>query len=222
LTGGSGSSSSGSENQQSSGSENHLPFDYFSYIDTKSRARSKNSSCYFFIEQNYFDSFFRQFAKFKQIETTLIKKYSNLIEINSPIRFVNQNPSVSMIEADGGKLKYISIENSIYLINRYCLRLPSDALTQLSPRFEIYVRLNGDNERFEFKCSLYLPVNSSIHEAIDSDWHVDVYRAKALSAYKACFILFCRNELNELLEPITKEMFYRINHRNDQDDEREW
>ena len=193
----------------------HLPFDYFSYIGTKTRARSKKACCYFFIEQNYFDSFFRQFAKFKQIENTLIKKYSRLIQLNA-----GMNMSTVVAES-GSKLKYVSVENAIYLINRYCVRLPSDALTQLSPRFECVSRLSKAGG-VEYKCSLYLPVNSSIHEPIQSDWETDMNRAKSYAAYRACFVLFKKNELNEMLEPITKEMFYRQNHRNDEDDEREW
>lgn len=35
-------------------------------------------------------------------------------------------------------------------------------------------------------------------------------------------ILYKRKELNDMLEPITKEIFYRLNHRSDIDDEREW
>lgn len=197
-------------------SNDHLPFDYFSYIGTKTRARSKNASCYFFIEQNYFDPFFRQFAKFKQIESTLIKNYSKLVEINSGFRCLNAN------EFACTRLKHISTENSIYLINRYCLRLPSDALTQLTPRFEIYTKLNNSTQQIEYKCDIFLPINSSIHEPIQSEWETDLFKAKSGAAYKACFVLFLKNELNEFLEPITKEMFYRYNHRNDGDDDREW
>jgi len=199
----------------SNSSNDHLPFDYFSYIGTKTRARSKNASCYFFIEQNHFDSFFRQFAKFKQIENTLIKKYSKLVTINSGFPLLNSN------EFSSTRLKYITTENSIYLINRYCLRLPSDSLTQLTPRFEIYTKLNISNQ-MEFKCDLFLPINSSIHEPIQGEWENDVFKAKCGAAYKACIVLFLKNELNEFLEPITKEMFYRHNHRNDEDDDREW
>ena len=68
------------------------PFDYFSYINTKSRAKSKNASCYFFIEKNYFDSFFTQFVRCKQIEQVLTKNYSKLIGLNKAfIKPTNSN-----------------------------------------------------------------------------------------------------------------------------------
>lgn len=117
--------------------------------------------------------------------------------------------------------KCLSLENSIYLVNRYCIRLPSDALTQLSPRFQLKTR-PASNQQYEYKCFIHLPINSSIREAIQSDWEPSIELAKAKSAYKACLILYLRNELNELLEPISKEMFYKLKHKSDEDDEREW
>ena len=202
-----------SVNAESSGhASDQLPFDYFSFISTKTRARSRNASCYFFIERNYFDSFFFQFSKFKQIETSLIQNYSKLIE---------ENAGVFKPAARNYTEKCLSLENSIYLVNRYCIRLPSDALTQLSPRFQIKTRL-ASNQKYEYKCFIHLPINSSIREAIQSEWEPSIELAKAKSAYKSCLILYLRNELNELLEPISKEMFYKLKHKLDEDDEREW
>lgn len=63
----------------------HLPFDYFSYIATKVRAKCSSSDCYFLIEKNNFHSFLRQFTRYKQIENLLINNYSKLIEQNKPI-----------------------------------------------------------------------------------------------------------------------------------------
>jgi dsRNA-specific ribonuclease len=191
-------------------SNDTLPFDYFQYIRTKTRTKRKNASCFFFIEQNYFDSFFRQYVKFKQIETTLIKNYSILIKENDKI-----SQSKNTID-DSTPIDSLTLDNSIYLLNRYCLRLPSDALTSLTPRFQIY----KDGSRY--KCLIYLPINSGMRDPIESEWHDSLAEAKLNAAYKTCLILFTKNELNDQMEPITKEMFYKINHKYDADDEQEW
>ena len=62
-----------------------LNFDYFTYIGTKARARSPHASCQFFVEQRHFDAFFRQFVRFKQIETSLRRNYSLLVAKNEKI-----------------------------------------------------------------------------------------------------------------------------------------
>lgn len=191
-----------------------LPFDYFTYISTKSRAQSGNTSCYYFIERNNFDVFFHQFVRWKQIERTFIQKYTKLLNNAS-----NQIRLVDTVDAS----KSLTLDNSIRFLNKYCIRLPSDALTQLTPRNIIITRQGGqEGAELEFKCIIYLPINSGIHESIESDWELSVTLAKKAASYKACLILTKKRELNDLLEPITKEMFYRLNHKSDVDDEREW
>ena len=201
------------------------PFDYFSYINTKSRAKSKNASCYFFIEKNHFDSFFTQFVRCKQIEQVLIKNYSKLIALNKA--FIGpsnsdeeKTPKLSTNKSSESlgneRNTVLSLEASIRIINKYCIRLPSDALTQLTPRCLTLSR--GD----AYKCLIYLPINSGIHEPIESGWEASVEIAKTSAAYNTCLHLFRSKELNEWLEPITKEIFYRLNHQSDADDEREW
>jgi hypothetical protein len=74
----------------------------------------------------------------------------------------------------------------------------------------------------EFKCLIYLPINSGVHDSLESEWEPSAELAKKAAAYKACLLLAKRRELNDSLEPITKEIFYRLNHKSDVDDEREW
>lgn len=90
-------------------------FDYFAYIETKSRAKSKQAHCHFFIEQSHFAAFFAQLNTYKQIESLLINNYSTLISFNRPI--ISYPLSTSH-----GKF---TLENSIFFLNRYksCLRL---------------------------------------------------------------------------------------------------
>lgn len=180
-------------------------FDYFSYIGTKSRAQSRNASCYFFIERTRFDSFFTQYIRCKQIEETLAKTYSSLIKQN---RANSLSKKLSK--------QRLGLDNAVQVVNKYCIRLPSDALTQLTARSLI------KQEGAKFKCTIYLPINSGCRDPIESDWETSVDLAQAAACYKVCLVLFCKSELNDLLEPITKEIFYKLNNKSDADDEREW
>lgn len=67
-----------------------------------------------------------------------------------------------------------------------------------------------------------MPINSGIHENLSSDWEPSAEAAKANAAFNALLELYSRDELNEHLEPITKELFYKKMHRPDEDDIREW
>lgn len=111
--------------------------------------------------------------------------------------------------------------NKTIFVERYCIRLPSDALTQLTPRYELVESPDG-----KFKCNLRLPINSGVHETIssgaDDEWYESGEAAKANAAFAALLELYARGELNESLEPITKELFYKSIHRPDEDDMREW
>lgn len=87
-------------------------FDYFAYIETKSRAKSKYAYCHFFVEQSHFVKFFAQLNRYKQIESLLMNNYSQLIPINRPI-VPNLSNNLLAINSK------LTLENSVFLINRY-------------------------------------------------------------------------------------------------------
>ena len=221
-------SGSGNQTQTADWSTATAAFDYLSYVSTKVRAKSgKRSACYFFVEQEGVEGFFRAFTKFKQIESTLIQSYSRLIQLNRPIlsstnsvqeTLTSSSVSSTSKRSRSNQLNQLTIQNCIYFLNKYCLRLPSDSLTQLTPSFES-VRNEQDQK---FKCILRLPINSGVREEVESAWMPSLNSAKLDAAYKTCLVLFVNNECNAMLEPITKEIFYRQKHRADADDLREW
>ncbi len=67
-----------------------------------------------------------------------------------------------------------------------------------------------------------MPINSGLRQPIHSDWQPSAALAQQSVAYKACLLLSRQKELNDMLEPVTKEMFYRLSHVSDADDEYEW
>lgn len=174
-----------------------LPFDYFSYVSTKTRAKTKHSKCYFFIDKANFNRFLSEFKTYKQIERLLVSNYSNLIELNRSV-LSNEHS----LQLGYGKL---TLQNAVFYLNRYCIRLPSDALTQLTVKFN----LERDASTGRVRCTLSLPINSGVRHTFQSDWEQSEELAKASVAYKTCLELVLINELNEHLEPITKELFYK-------------
>jgi hypothetical protein len=97
--------------------------------------------------------------------------------------------------------------------------LPSDALTQLTPRYTIEKDPSNQNR---YKCHLRLPINSGMRMTFSSEWESSVEAAKANVALNTLVDLYYHHELNEWLEPITKELFYKNMHKPDEDDIREW
>jgi len=171
-------------------------FDYSAYIATKSRAQSKNAACFFFIHHTHFDSFFQRFIACKQIEEKFITCYSRLLSDH------RDNQPINTTKTTDDKA-VLSLDTAIRFINRYCIRLPSDALTQLTPR-QLTIARRQDNG------------------SIESEWRPSASLAQRSAAFRGCLLLSRQKELNDMLEPVTKEMFYRISHKSDADDEREW
>ena len=67
-----------------------------------------------------------------------------------------------------------------------------------------------------------MPINSGMHKSVSSEWETSAEAAKANAAFNTILELYERNELNEHLDPITKEIFYKNIHRADKDDILEW
>lgn len=101
-------------NAITSSSTSSSSFDYFSYIETKSRARSKQAHCHFFVEQSHFAKFFAQLNTFKRIESLLMNNYSQLISFNSPII-----PYSSL--SNSASNSKLSLENAVFFLNRFAI-----------------------------------------------------------------------------------------------------
>ncbi len=149
-----------------------------------------------------------------QIEEKFITCYSKLLSDH------RDNQPINTTKTTDDKA-VLSLDTAIRFINRYCIRLPSDALTQLTPR-QLTIARRQDNGPDEFKCLIYLPINSGVRHSIESEWRPSASLAQRSAAFRGCLLLSRQKELNDMLEPVTKEMFYRISHKSDADDEREW
>ena len=185
-------------------------FNYYSYILSKTRLKSSKceNKIVYICEQYQMNGFLKKFKNIKQLEFLLENKYSVLIRrlniFNRDVKCSNSDSSLIYYPNEENKTISINLVNSIELLNRYCIRLPSDALTQLTPHYRISY-ING-----AFNCKLTLPINSCLRgHQFQSNGHPTVLEAYKMIAYLICCKLVEINELNTNLEPITKEYFYK-------------
>lgn len=94
----------------------------------------------------------------------------------------------------------VSLMNSLQLLNRYCLRLPSDTFTKLTPLHKLH-----ETEDKKFYCEVRLPTNSSVREPIKGSPATSRVIAQKAAALEASKILRSRGELNNSLLPVGKE-----------------
>lgn len=94
----------------------------------------------------------------------------------------------------------LNLNSAIQVINRYCMKLPSDSFTKLVPR--AVIKNHGDGS---YVCELRLPINSPLRTAIISDPAPSKKLAKKIAAYQACVELHKLKELDDNLLPVGKE-----------------
>jgi hypothetical protein len=185
-------------------------FNYDSYILSKTRLKSKISQILYVCQLKYFNKFFRIFKNCKNIENLFETKYSVLADYFKSVYSSNGASDYRDKDVFKTQLNFeITKENSLAILNRYCLRLPSDALTQLVPIFEVKQRTSNDPQN-QYKCFLRMPINSALSQTIESGFCKTPYEAIKHSAYKANVELHKMKELNDNLDPITKELFFKV------------
>lgn len=181
-----------------------LPVDFRSYVQSKGRARAKNSNYVLLIEErDMYEKFVEDLVSFKTIEKMLQSKCHD--------RTMPTEDEISTHMADSEMPPYmprgpdgprITMSSAISLINRYCSKLPSDMTTKLVPQWSIRV-VDPDNIQKEYECTLRMPINSPLRQTIVSAPMRRKRLAKMCAALKACQLLDQKGELNENLVPIS-------------------
>ncbi|CAF0778180.1 unnamed protein product [Adineta ricciae] len=178
----------------------NVPTNYRSYVQSKGKARAQTPHFFMLAEQEEYDTFLTNLNSFKGIEQVLMKEFH---EINNPLPSSNIDRERS--------------PNAIEVINRYCARLPCDALTTLVPSCKI--KKYDENQ---YQCILSLPVNSPARTTITGPIRSTVRQAKLSTAKRLCEHLLQAGELNEHLLPETREQFYLRHSIIDDEDIAEW
>lgn len=140
-----------------------FPSNYRSYIQSKGRARHKDSE-YIIMVPEHEDKFLGKYVQFQQVERILQNMLTDparrgpseyeLMELD-----VDIDPYV--VESTGASA---TLTSSIALVNRYCTSLPHDALTVLAPLW--YKQPFVDKDAKKYIVSLELPIVSGIRHNI--------------------------------------------------------
>ena len=179
------------------------PKTFREYIQSKGRARAERGKYVLFIERNEFHSKTTEnLEKFRKTESILNEschQRTTPTEAEIEESFDDQlvEPYVANNSESSGR---VNLNNAIAVINRYCLKLPSDSFTKLTPQFRIEDQTDG-----RYVCKLRLPINSQIRQEIISNPMPTKLIAKKAAALKACEILHKKKELDDNFLPVGKE-----------------
>ncbi|GFT77874.1 endoribonuclease Dicer [Nephila pilipes] len=181
-----------------------LPGDFRSYVQSKGRARAKNSIYAVLLEEGEkCERFMLDLVNFKTIENMLQSKcHDREMPTEEEISSHMADQVIPPYMPHGPDGPRITMSSAISLINRYCSVLPSDMATKLVPQWSISV-IEPDVIEKEFVCSLRMPINSPLRQTIISESMRKKKLAKMSAALKACKLLDEIGELNEDLVPIS-------------------
>lgn len=197
------------------------PKTFHQFIQSKGRVRVENGQFVVMVEDKKikgdeipYIEYFHRFVDIERIFTKLVP-IKNRMEIDSNFTPISgttarhlicesgaaraDRPSTAASETRSGTIQ-LTMENAISILNRYCLKLPSDTFTKLSPHFTVSQMENG-----LFQCQLYLPINSTCRDQIVGEVVEDKLEAKRSAALNAVKRLREVGELDANYYPIGRE-----------------
>lgn len=179
------------------------PKTFREYIQSKGRARAEKGRYILLIEKNHsFDKMLNNLNKYRQTESILNESCHNRstpTEVEIEESFDDQLMPPYVVNGGDGSVR-ANLNSAIAIVNRYCLKLPSDSFTKLTPQYKIEEQPNK-----RFVCRLRLPINSQIRHEIVSKPMPNKIVAKKAAALKAVEILHKKKELDDNFLPVGKE-----------------
>ncbi|XP_053212682.1 endoribonuclease Dicer-like [Panonychus citri] len=174
-----------------------FPSTFTEYLNSKQKLRTDNGKYVLFIPKNEPTKSLceQKLSEFVSLENIMKSKE---LEIERPPPFellADEFPPFKTC-----KEATVELANSMFILHRYCTRLPSDTFTHLVPIYSNQTLENG-----QIQCTLYLPTNSPVRGPITgqpANHHEIAQRSAALEACKA---LHAAGEINDLLWPVGKE-----------------
>uniref|UniRef100_UPI003AFB824B AncD1D2 n=1 Tax=synthetic construct TaxID=32630 RepID=UPI003AFB824B len=178
-----------------------LPKNFRSYVQSKGRARAKNSKYIIMVEEDEKNKFQEDLNQYQEIEKILLRLCHNR-DAPSEEDFDSFEdellPPYMPYGTDGPR---VTMSSAISLLHRYCSKLPSDRFTTLTPKFT-YIEQNNEEENKMFRCTLRLPINSPLREPITGQPMPSKKLAKRSAALEACKKLHEMGELDDHLLPV--------------------
>nr|XP_026496410.1 endoribonuclease Dicer [Vanessa tameamea] len=177
-----------------------VPLEYRSYIQSKGRARSKDSSFVLFVDEANKIKFQQQYLEFQKIEQYVVDMLSgkssqrnapteddiqeNLYEVDDVPPFITKH---------GARLSGTS---AINLLNRYCCSLPTDHFTVLTPMWILEKVASRDTELPLI--TVIMPISCPVKDPIQGKPSASLKSAKRSAALATCEKLYEAGELDEL------------------------
>ncbi|XP_073981487.1 endoribonuclease Dcr-2 isoform X2 [Rhodnius prolixus] len=182
-----------------------LPQTFRSYIQSKGRARNKNSIFLLFMPEEVTKEL-SNYNLFKATEEYMKEKlqggkamgYLQSKEHGNEDEDCNLPPYF----ADGPGSAMVTGISAISLINRYCMSLPQDRFCSLTSYW--FVKEINIDCLNKYQGILQLPVNSAIKNLIEGPLCDSKMNAKRGVALEACKLLHCHGELDSNLLPCGK------------------
>lgn len=180
------------------------PLEYRSYIQSKGRARSAESSFVILVNESAEKKFMNNYHEFQNTER-LIQRIlvGNSEDRNAPAtndihnQLYNEGDIEDFVAPSGARLTCVS---AISLLNRYCSVLPTDQFTVITPMWiQEHVMVKGVKHS---QISILMPIASPVKEEIKGMCLSNVKSAKRSAALNACIKLYEAGELDSGLLPV--------------------
>lgn len=180
-----------------------VPTTFHSYVQSKARARAVDAHYLLLVNENDLASFVNNLSEYMEVEKTLLQRCggfepSKQEELEADYYCKDGPIYKPMDEIDSPS---VTFSTAIALVNRYCAKLPSDTFTRLTPLWNV-TQSDGN-----YKCTLRLPINSPVKQTISGYSTMNSLMACRSTAFKTCKYLHQVGELDDTLQPISKENF---------------
>ncbi|KAJ2950975.1 hypothetical protein O0L34_g5352 [Tuta absoluta] len=177
------------------------PLEYRSYIQSKGRARSSDSTFVLLVNESDRDKFMKQFQSF-QITEHYIQKVlvGNTEDRDAPTQeniedsLYNEDEIPPYVTKHGARLSSVQ---AISLLNRYCSVLPHDQFTTINPMW-VEEKIDDPKKGRLRVIKIYMPIACPVKDLISGEPKAQLKTAKRSAALNACITLHKAGELDYL------------------------
>lgn len=184
-----------------------FPPDYRSYVQSKGRARARRSLYLMMVSRDECQLSCSNLQAYHVVESLLMNKCRERkapldSEVVLSFAVDEMLPPYMPVKRDGAAR--ITMTSAIGLVNRYCVKLPSDIFTRLQPDYTI-VPVNREDKEY-YVCTVYLPMTSPLKEPIQGQPMETKRYAKMAAALETCKRLHQMGELDDNLLPVKRTL----------------
>ncbi|KAI5634354.1 hypothetical protein NE865_12902 [Phthorimaea operculella] len=175
------------------------PLEYRSYIQSKGRARSSESSYVVMVNETEKDKFMKQFLSFRNTEKYIQKMLvGNTEDRDAPTQeniegsLYNEDEIPPYITKHGARLSSVQATS---LLNRYCAVLPHDQFTTITPMW-VEEKIHDPKKGLLRVVKIYMPIACPVKDIIAGEPKAHLKAAKRSAALNACITLHKAGELD--------------------------